>query len=385
MNPENPTNPGNPVAPQESTPSVESIKPIQKRHSLRLVLSMMTVMVLVIGVFGAVTLSLQSQDNRSHASTSSSGTNYYGTSAQGVVNIGSSGGGGVVNIGGGGTGSLGLLPCINVIGIVVIGSCGTSQSSQPVPCGTAQTTTTRTGSSIVSIGSNVPGSVVNIGSGGSGGTSYVAPTLPCPTGAPPPPNPTSVPPYGGATTPGSYGNGAVQASLKVYLHGIGNGGDNVNPTSQGNMTPVHTQRTASVQVFNAANQLVSDNQAQLTYDAGNGVFKGPVSLAGIQTGAYTIKIKTNQYLRGLIPGIQNLSNGQTVALPEIRLVDGDVNGDNQVNILDYNILIGCYSDLSPAVSCTPENKPKSDLNDDDHVNQYDYNLFIRELSNVNGQ
>jgi hypothetical protein len=49
------------------------------------------------------------------------------------------------------------------------------------------------------------------------------------------------------------------------------------------------------------------------------------------------------------------------------------------------LLIGCYSDFSPAKSCTSANKLLTDLNDDGNVNQTDYNLFLREISVQNGQ
>lgn len=58
---------------------------------------------------------------------------------------------------------------------------------------------------------------------------------------------------------------------------------------------------------------------------------------------------------------------------------------SQVSILNYNILLGCYSDLRPAISCSAENKSKSDLTKDGRVNQFDYNLFIRGISSVSGQ
>lgn len=196
--------------------------------------------------------------------------------------------------------------------------------------------------------------------------------------------PTATPPYVQPTTP-PYGGSNATANLKVFLHGIGNGGDNVNPTSQGNASPQHTTRTVDVQIFNAANQLVTANQTTVNYDSGLGGFTGQVNLGAIETGPYTVKIKTNPFLRRQVEGIQNLIKGQNVSLPATRLVVGDINNDNLANILDYNILIGCYSDLTAAASCTPDNKHLSDLNDDDSVNQYDYNLFIRELSNLNGQ
>ncbi len=67
-------------------------------------------------------------------------------------------------------------------------------------------------------------------------------------------------------------------------------------------------------------------------------------------------------------------------MPTVTMVAGDVNGDNSLNILDYNLLVGCYSDLLPAISCTQATKVKTDLNDNGDVNQFDYNLFLREIT-----
>lgn len=88
----------------------------------------------------------------------------------------------------------------------------------------------------------------------------------------------------------------------------------------------------------------------------------------------------------LLPGIQSINAGQNNKLSDAILVAGDVVSDNKLNILDYNILIGCYSDLAPATACNDiQKKNSSDLNDDGAVNQFDYNLFIREIATQPGQ
>ena len=174
--------------------------------------------------------------------------------------------------------------------------------------------------------------------------------------------------------------------LSVFLHGIGYGGDSASPGSQGNLNPVRTQRNAEIQVFNAQNQLVITKTALLTYNSAAGKFDGLVNLGPqFSTGFYSVKVNTDQYLRGLVEGIQTITKGQTQALPKVTLVAGDVNGDNLINIVDYNLLVGCYSDLLPAVDCTQENTVLTDFNDDGKVNQLDYNLFLRELTNIGGQ
>lgn len=51
----------------------------------------------------------------------------------------------------------------------------------------------------------------------------------------------------------------------------------------------------------------------------------------------------------------------------------------EVNILNYNDIIDCYSDTTPARACDNEKKARADLNQDGRVNQIDYNLFITRL------
>jgi hypothetical protein len=193
--------------------------------------------------------------------------------------------------------------------------------------------------------------------------------------------PTAVPQPTSTPAPGS-----TLIAVTVGLQGIGLAGDNANPGSQGNMNPLHPSRTITADVYDSQNQLVVSEQGTVIFDKSSGMFKGTVNLGdNFVTGSYTVKIKTDQYLRSLVSGIQTITSGQTTTLPQVSLIAGDINGDNQINIVDYNILIGCYSDLLPAANCTDANKVLSDLDDDGYVNQFDYNLFLRELSNVGGQ
>ncbi len=180
--------------------------------------------------------------------------------------------------------------------------------------------------------------------------------------------------------------GNARVKINLMLHGIGRGGDSVNANSQGNNMPRRPQRTIVLDVYDVQNQLVISKQGSVLFDTATGGFVGTVDL-GTQfaTGMYTLKIKSDQYLRGLISGIQTITNGQLTTLPKVTLIAGDINNDNAVNIVDYNIVIGCYSDLLPPISCTTANQVLADLNDDGNVNQFDYNLFIRELTNIGGQ
>lgn len=205
-----------------------------------------------------------------------------------------------------------------------------------------------------------------------------------PTATPTPTKMLTPTPTFGPTEIPSPGSTYVKVSL--LLHGVGKGGDSANAGSTGNMNPLRPQRIVTVDVYNAQNQIVVTKQGTVTFSTATGGFSGNVNLGtGITTGPHTVRIKADQYLRGIASGIQSLTAGQTNTLPSLTLVTGDVNNDNAINIVDYNIIVGCYSDLLPPVSCTDLNKVRADLDDDGNVNQFDYNLFIRELTNLGGQ
>ena len=178
-------------------------------------------------------------------------------------------------------------------------------------------------------------------------------------------------------------------SLTVLLDGIGSRGDNTNPTASSfsNKNPLHKTKEAEVSIFNSANQLIATVPGSITYNSTNGNFTGSLTTDKLSTsGNYLVRIKVNGYLRKLVDGIQNLTIGQTNQIPTTALVAGDINRDNKIDILDYNLLLDCYSDLAVAPNCaSPTKKAESDINDDGLVNQFDYNLFLREISTQPGE
>jgi len=176
---------------------------------------------------------------------------------------------------------------------------------------------------------------------------------------------------------------ATRFNIVAYMHGIGNSGDNANPNSfsLSNKNPVRSQRTVTVEVFDATDTLVLSKSGLVGYNSGTGNFTGVVDMGqAITPGQYNVRIKSPQYLKRRVPGIQTIDSNTTTNLPTFTFITGDVVTDNALNILDYNVIVGCYSDFAPAISCTPQKKLDADLTDDGKVNQFDYNLFLRDLS-----
>lgn len=173
-------------------------------------------------------------------------------------------------------------------------------------------------------------------------------------------------------------------AVTLLLHGIGQGGDNVNAGSGGTSNPLHQSRNITVSVLNNSNQVVAIKQGSVVFDSSSGSFKGSIGMGNVTNGNYLIRIKTDGFLSTQIPGIIAVSSSQqNISLPSVSLVTGEINNDDQLDILDYNILIGCFGSKQTTTSCTAApttSSPGADINDDGHVDGVDYNLFLRELS-----
>lgn len=180
-------------------------------------------------------------------------------------------------------------------------------------------------------------------------------------------------------TPGSS---TTRVTLPLLLHGVGKGGDNVNPNSTGTTNPVHPTRTVTVSLIDGSQQIVKTVQGNIIFDTSTGSFNGTIDLgSNFPTGFYTVRAKTPNYIdRQIGLSFYNITQGQTTPLNTTPLVVGDSNNDNHINILDYNMLLDCYSSIEPAKNCNPTKFSETDLNDDGQVNQFDYNLLLRELS-----
>lgn len=172
-------------------------------------------------------------------------------------------------------------------------------------------------------------------------------------------------------------------SLSLFLDGIGNAGDNANPndSSLSNKNPKRQSRPVTISIYSDNNDLVNVTTQNENFNTSTGSFSVVRNTgASFPTGKYSVLISSPGYLTRKVPRIVTITNGGDSNLGKVPLVAGDVDEDNSLSILDYDLIIGCYTDYAPPVSCTNEDKNITDLNDDGVVNQFDYNLFLRELS-----
>ena len=179
-------------------------------------------------------------------------------------------------------------------------------------------------------------------------------------------------------TPSPTPPSGTRLALTLYLQGVGSASNGDNPN------PLSATRQVTVQVFDNNNsQVGGDVTGTVTFNSSTGLFMGTIdgstALSSLTTGDYTVKVKSDRYLRKLVPGIQKITAGGVNTLPQTNLIVGDINGDNVLDIIDYNLFLGCYNVSPVSSSCT-----NSDLNDNGFVDGIDYNFFVRSLSQQQG-
>lgn len=206
-------------------------------------------------------------------------------------------------------------------------------------------------------------------------------TSPSPTGEPtatstPSPSPTGEPsgtPVPTATPtpspiPATPTPSGPALTLALKLGGIGKeAGKNDNPRTK---TP-----TVEVLLFDQSEQPINTGSritGNLTY-GDDGLFRGTVYVGtAVQPGTYLVKVKTDRYLVRLLPGLVSVP-GTVTSVPE--LVAGNINGDDRIDILDYEALRSCYEARANTPGC--KHKETANLNDDEvGVDLLDYKLLF---------
>lgn len=232
-------------------------------------------------------------------------------------------------------------------------------------------------------------------------TSTVGPTSPIPSNTPQPSVNPSITNNPTRTPTMTIDPSKTTLVLNLLLHGIGSGGDSSNPSGSdfSNQNPIHQERKLNIQIVNEDNQVVATKLTTAFFNSSTGTFDSHVVVNDpIPQGDYIVKVKTDPYLRKLMPGFLTVEPGKKNEMKSTGLVTGDINGDNAINILDYNLLYDCgYGQIDPLPMINNKSKYNSticknhdrreytDLNDNGTVNSADYNLFIRELSVGFGQ
>lgn len=171
-------------------------------------------------------------------------------------------------------------------------------------------------------------------------------------------------------------------NISVLLDGIGRAGDFVraDQANFSNKNPYNETKDFTIDLYDMNDNYITSVFGTADYSLRYGGFQGTLRLdEDIPIlKEYTVRIYATNYLIKKFPETVLMKDGDTIDLPEITLISGDVNDDNELNILDYNLIVYCYGRIIP-YSCFDDAGIIGDLNDDGFVLEQDYNLFLREL------
>lgn len=189
----------------------------------------------------------------------------------------------------------------------------------------------------------------------------------------------------------------IQTGTRVGIDAILNGvffdcppGKDCIQDNNLNNNPKNPARDINVEIFDAGNNKITEQPGKIILDTNTGHFKGVVSFGNLATGNYTIKITVKNFLKKRV-AISTLASGQLNQLQTIIPVIGDVNGDNKLDILDYNTIRDCVFSDNSLPTDNPNSKFNSqecknhperantDLDDNGIVDLSDYNLYLRSL------
>src|SRR5204863_2658724 len=123
----------------------------------------------------------------------------------------------------------------------------------------------------------------------------------------------------------------------------------------------------------------------LIFNPATKLFSNPrVPLENVQTGQYQIVVQMPHYLKQQLENsldktkIISFESTSSALFSSVKLIPGDIsplpNGDNIIDVKDYQALVNCYGSKANTPSCL--NKDAPDLNDDGVIDGIDYNIFL---------
>lgn len=171
-------------------------------------------------------------------------------------------------------------------------------------------------------------------------------------------------------------NSSGNITFSIGLDGVGSVGDRINPGASSASTKNPTiSPQFTMEIVNANKAVVATGTSAGTYNSSSGLFSGSSTLT-IPAGTYDIYIKAPGHLRKKVGS----TNGQTTGLNVTgNLIAGDLNGDDKVDVLDYNIFMSCSVFSTDNHAACGSNLQAADFNGDGTVDQLDYNLLLREF------
>lgn len=208
-------------------------------------------------------------------------------------------------------------------------------------------------------------------------------TLPYTVAAPsatPTPSPSPSPTPSVSPTPTQSGQ---TLSLVLPLAAIGQGRQGGPQGPAKNANPRTPTRPVTLFLFDQNERLINPTTpiaGEVTFSPGDGLLRDTVTIpSSIPAGSYILKLKTPRYLVRRATGLVAIPpGGRQLQVPELTV--GDIDGNNELDIQDYNIFQACFT----RALCSANSRQNADLNDDGEVDILDYRFLLESFSTRRG-
>ncbi len=100
---------------------------------------------------------------------------------------------------------------------------------------------------------------------------------------------------------------------------------------------------------------------------------GAYSVPDVPNGNYDLAFKASHWLRKLVGNVQ--VNGANVTGVNVSLLNGDIDGDNEVTLFDFGKLVSAFGSAPGDSNWNPE----ADLDGDQEVTLFDFGILVRNF------
>ncbi|MEJ5251290.1 MAG: hypothetical protein HPY54_16400 [Chthonomonadetes bacterium] len=101
---------------------------------------------------------------------------------------------------------------------------------------------------------------------------------------------------------------------------------------------------------------------------------GAYEFATSLSGTFDVSAKASHWLRQVIPGV-NLTGSVTL---NFSLVNGDIDGDNEVTLFDFGALVAAFGSMPGDSNWNPD----ADLDGDEEVTLFDFGVLVRNFGAI---
>ncbi|MCS6949103.1 MAG: dockerin type I domain-containing protein [bacterium] len=113
-------------------------------------------------------------------------------------------------------------------------------------------------------------------------------------------------------------------------------------------------------------------RSEVLYTDANGNY----ALSNVEPGTYDVAFKASHWLRTVVTGVR-VRNADVTGV-NVSLTNGDINGDNEVSLLDFGALVAAYGTSPGDANWNPE----ADLDGDGDVSLLDFAILVRSFGAV---